>query len=296
MVFSTRQILVAAVALLGSVAARADQVVLVPPLDGTLYEADPAITSNGLGSHFFVGINATSFKHRGLLAFDFSSIPAGSTITSASLSLSLDRAHGSSLAISMYRVTTAWGEGTSNAGTANDGAGAVVTPGDVTWIHSNYPNTLWTTPGGDFVQTASATTTVSGVNFYTWSGPGLVSDIQGWLANPASNHGWLMKGPETVVGASKRFVSGDSTNIFQVPMLTITYTAPAGCPADLDDGSGTGVRDGAVTIEDLLYFLVQFEAGSAGADLDNGTGTGTHDGAVTIEDLLYFLSHFEGGC
>lgn len=282
--------------LLAAAGSRAEQVVLVPPLDGTLYEADPAITSNGIGSHFFVGVNATSFKHRGLLAFDFSSIPAGSTINSASLSLSLDRSHGGALAISMYRVTTPWGEGTSNAGNANDGAGAVVTPGDVTWIHSNYPSAFWTTPGGDFVTTASATTTVNGVNFYTWSGAGLAGDIQGWLANPASNHGWLLKGPETVVGASKRFMSGDSTNIFQVPMLTINYAAPAGCPADLDNGSGSGTRDGAVNIDDLLYFLAAFEAGGAGADLDNGTGTGTHDGAVTIDDLLYFLVHFEAGC
>jgi hypothetical protein len=68
------------------------------------------------------------------------------------------------------------------------------------------------------------------------------------------------------------------------------------CPADLDNGSGNGTPDGAVTIDDLLYFLIQFEAGSAGADLDNGSGTGTPDGAVTIDDLLFFLIHFEDGC
>jgi hypothetical protein len=32
------------------------------------------------------------------------------------------------------------------------------------------------------------------------------------------------------------------------------------------------------------------------ADVDDGTGTGTQDGAVTIDDLLYFLLHFEQGC
>lgn len=69
-----------------------------------------------------------------------------------------------------------------------------------------------------------------------------------------------------------------------------------GCPADLDDGSGTGTPDGAVTIDDLLYFLVVFETGDVGADLDDGSGTGTPDGAVTIDDLLYFLVRFENGC
>lgn len=68
------------------------------------------------------------------------------------------------------------------------------------------------------------------------------------------------------------------------------------CVADVDDGTGTGVQDGAVTIEDLLYFLVQFEAGGINADVDNGTSTGTTDGAVTIDDLLYFLIRFEQGC
>jgi len=32
------------------------------------------------------------------------------------------------------------------------------------------------------------------------------------------------------------------------------------------------------------------------ADLDNGSGSGTRDNAVTIDDLLYFLTHFEAGC
>jgi hypothetical protein len=68
------------------------------------------------------------------------------------------------------------------------------------------------------------------------------------------------------------------------------------CPADLDDGSGTGVQDCAVTLDDLLYYLGLFEAGVIAADLDNGSGTGVRDGGVGIEDLLYFLTRFEGGC
>lgn len=71
---------------------------------------------------------------------------------------------------------------------------------------------------------------------------------------------------------------------------------PSACPADLDDGSGTGTPDGAVTIDDLIFFLVGFEAGSPAVDLDDGSGTGTSDGAVTIDDLLFLLIHFEAGC
>jgi hypothetical protein len=69
-----------------------------------------------------------------------------------------------------------------------------------------------------------------------------------------------------------------------------------GCPADLDDGSGTGAQDGGVTIDDLVYFIGQFTAGSTEADLDDGSGTGTQDGGVTIDDLVYFIEHFTLGC
>lgn len=72
--------------------------------------------------------------------------------------------------------------------------------------------------------------------------------------------------------------------------------ADATCPTDLDNGSGSGTPDNAVTIDDLLFFLVKFEVGDATVDLDNGSGTGTPDGAITIDDLLFFLIRFEEGC
>ncbi len=68
------------------------------------------------------------------------------------------------------------------------------------------------------------------------------------------------------------------------------------CAADQDDGGSGGRADGGVTIEDLLYYLAQFEAGDTRADLDDGNGHGVPDGGVTIEDLLYFLAHYVAGC
>ncbi len=69
------------------------------------------------------------------------------------------------------------------------------------------------------------------------------------------------------------------------------------CLGDLDDGSGTGTPDGGVTIDDLLYYIAQYEAGSPGADFDDGTGTGAVDCGVTIDDLLYYIGvAFEGDC
>jgi hypothetical protein len=71
---------------------------------------------------------------------------------------------------------------------------------------------------------------------------------------------------------------------------------PPICVADFDDGSGTGTPDGGVTLEDLLYYIEIYGAGSVLADVDDGSGTGTLDGGVTLEDLLYFLDHFAAGC
>lgn len=76
----------------------------------------------------------------------------------------------------------------------------------------------------------------------------------------------------------------------------INGVTPPRCPADLDNGSGTGTPDGGVTVEDLLYYLAVYESGGARADLDNGTGSGTPDGGVTIEDLLYFVGRYYTGC
>jgi hypothetical protein len=81
-------------------------------------------------------------------------------------------------------------------------------------------------------------------------------------------------------------------------VTAILTLIPPPCPADLDNGTGTGTRDNAVDISDLLYFLVSFEAGATQADLDNdgNPAVGTPDGGVDINDLLFFLARFEMGC
>ncbi|MGD9789779.1 MAG: GC-type dockerin domain-anchored protein [Phycisphaerales bacterium] len=85
---------------------------------------------------------------------------------------------------------------------------------------------------------------------------------------------------------------------YTVALTGACYPGPVipDCVADTDDGSGTGTVDGAVTIDDLLYYITIFQTGAVAADVDNGTSTGTQDGAVTIDDLLYFIVRFQAGC
>lgn len=61
------------------------------------------------------------------------------------------------------------------------------------------------------------------------------------------------------------------------------------CPTDIDADLG-------VTIDDLLDFLVAFEAGQPLADLSTNGTTPFPDGGVTVDDLLFFLAKFEQGC
>src|SRR5204863_1402647 len=99
---------------------------------------------------------------RGLIAFDLASIPANATITGATLSMFLSQAAGGPQAVSVSTASRDWGEGASNAGDPG-GAGAPAQAGDATWLHTFYNTSFWTTPGGDFSPTSSATTTVSTV-------------------------------------------------------------------------------------------------------------------------------------
>lgn len=140
-------------------------------------------------------------------------------------------------------------------------------------------------------------------------------DELGWdNTSPIRIAGYLASGgrdavSNQVLGGLNGFVEGSVSSVaanLGDPRLLDLSTIPGvqyveisttpTCPADLDNGTGTGTPDGGVDVNDLLFFLVNFEAGSAAADLDNGSGTGTHDGGVDVNDLLFFLIHFEAGC
>jgi hypothetical protein len=68
------------------------------------------------------------------------------------------------------------------------------------------------------------------------------------------------------------------------------------CVADVDDGSGSGLADGGVGIEDLLYYLGLYDLGSIHADVDDGSSSCQPDGGVGIEDLLFYLYRYDAGC
>jgi hypothetical protein len=226
-----RTVCIAAVTGVLAASAGADTLNVNANHDNTIY-SELTSNSNGAGGGIFVGANQQSSLRRGLVSFDLSSIPAGSVITGATLTMDMLQTTGGTIDIHLRRLTSSWGEGTS----VGSGQGAAATPGDATWLHRQFSSVLWTTPGGDFSPTNSATARVGGVGSYNWVDAAMVADIQGWVNNPGSNNGWLLLGNESVAGAAKRFGSRESGATG--PRLTIEYTVPAPAGAMVLAGVG----------------------------------------------------------
>jgi hypothetical protein len=198
-----------------------------PSKDNTLYQYVPADgdQSNALGNHFFAGETGMGELRRGVLAFDIAgNVPAGSTILGVTLSLNMSRTGlDDAQTVELHKMLADWGEGTSVA-PGEEGTGAPATPNDATWRHRFFDTIFWTTEGGDFSATASATQSVGAVGVYTWSSSQMRADVQSWLDDPASNFGWLVLGDESAILTAKRFDTRESAS---PPVLTIQYR-PAG--------------------------------------------------------------------
>lgn len=223
-----RLLTMAALTIIATAPAGAFPISLQPSKDNTLYESATGNVSNGQGSYLFVGKNAGIISpltvRRGLLAFDLSSIPPGSILTNATLTMSLSKSAPNAETVELRRVLADWGEGASNAA-SDEGGGAPAQTGDATWLHRSYLTTFWATPGGDFSSTISASTLVSNtLGSYSWSSAQLLADIQNWLLNPSSNFGWILLGDEAAPGTVKRFDSRNNSIPFNRPRLVVDFT------------------------------------------------------------------------
>ena len=209
--------------------ALADTVSFSPQKDNTIYLDLNGQLSNGQGIYLFAGRTTNDALRRGLIAFDLTSIPTNATITGATLSMFLNRPrpNDAPVDVSLSRALRDWGEGASDAGDPG-GIGAQAETGDATWLHTFYDTSFWTTPGGDFSSTLSATTPVMENAIYTWSGSGLLADVQSWVSNPATNFGWFILGDEVDSGTAQRFNTRENTS--DPPQLTVTYQVSSPTP------------------------------------------------------------------
>ena len=206
--------------------------------------ADTTLSENyanhNLGGVAFVNSGTTQnlTRNRGLFRFDVAgSIPAGSLITSASLTLEVIKqpADGYTFAdFGLYRLLQSWGEGdkTSPTNGLNPGSGSAATAGEATWFYRYAFTNAWSAPGAaatnDHVEFPSATQTIYSIGDspYTFGpSPELTADLQFWLDHPAGNFGWiLICQDEASAFTARRFASREDTN--RPPHLQIEYLVP----------------------------------------------------------------------
>ena len=198
-------------------------ITLTPSRDNTLFESNTGAASNGAGVHIFTGTTQGSSRRRALLLFDIAgAVPAGSKINRVVLTLRVSTTISGAQPVTLHRVTSDWGQGTSNAGLSRDGNGAPSAANDATWIHTFSPNTRWITPGGDFDSAPDATAQVA-TTTGIWESAAMVTRVQQWLDTPSSNRGWIVIGNETRGGTAKRFDSREIATASARPSLLIEY-------------------------------------------------------------------------
>ena len=206
-------------------------VTLTPTKDNTLYESPTGEWSNGKGQYLFFGRTAatTSFVlRRALMHFDVAgNVPANATIDSVFLTINVFKVktNAPDTEVSLHIVNSDWGEGDSQ-GLANEGGGATPETGDATWIHTFFNSDTWTTPGGDYTPTVSATGPIAGAGGYTLSSTTMRADVQFWLDTPTQNYGWIAIGDESspTESSARSFHSKDSLTPASTVRLQIFYS------------------------------------------------------------------------
>lgn len=200
----------------------ASTVSLTPVADSTLQQAFPN-NNFGDGTSFTAGGRRQGGLTRGLVRFDVAgNLPANAVVTSVSLAVSVVGvpSGGANSTFELHRVLASWGEGTGS-----DHGGSVAGANQVTWNNRfGSSGSPWTTPGGDFSATASATRAIAGFGAYSFSSTAnLVADVQAWYDTPANNFGWLLLSQSEATGTTiRRFGSRDDAA--NRPVLTIQYS------------------------------------------------------------------------
>jgi hypothetical protein len=269
--------------------------------------------NNGAGGSpgFYAGTNSALSVRRGMIEFDVSSIPSTAVITNVQLRLVIGQIAGSgggggfpNPIIGLHKLMVDWGEadtGTSTATTlAGIGQGNPAQIDDATWNSRFFgSSTPWGQPGGlagvDYVAAASASLVQGNMvgDVSEWvSTPALIADVQSWLGEPSSNHGWmLINADESAAQTFRGFYSRnfnpnndptypDLANYF--PRLTVAY--------DITPGNVVGDynSDGSVNAADYTVWRDTF-----GSTTDLRANGDDSNSVIDAADYEVWKHHFD---
>jgi len=261
--------------------------------DNVLYESATGDVSNGQGQYLWAGRTdapSESIRRSYITANFASAIPSGSLILYARLTLQHDSAAGGPATYDLHRLLRPPGEGASNAA-GNEAEGATVTAFDGTWLHYQYPDSLWTLPGGDFDPVPSSSTlieTLPGAAMF-WDSS-LTRDVQLFVDSGYSNAGWLVKTDESTGNRFRRFLSRTHPESTARPLLEVAFSD--GCSIVI---AGDVNISGAITSADVIYLVNFVFKGLAPPLPCTANGDVNCSGAVTSADIIYLVMHvFKG--
>ena len=195
--------------------------------------------AGGGSDGIFSGTTKLLHHRRALIRVDLSNLPDDSIVLEASLTMVVSQSGENfpDFDLSLHRLTRAWGEG-DVVGVDAGGFGGAPQTGDATWTSSAHGSSAWSSPGGDFNAAPSATAAAgrSG-DVVTWTSDGMAADIEGWLADPDSNHGWILisdiEGDKQRV---KKFHSSEAVEfrpVLRITLMEAETQMPIGGPLGL---------------------------------------------------------------
>ncbi|GGS54642.1 DNRLRE domain-containing protein [Actinokineospora fastidiosa] len=178
--------------------------------DTTIASANPTTNYNRIGNQPWLmpGNNSTYGNTRVVTKFkDLSALPANARIMDADFSLWGFYSNGSGATFDAHALTR----------------GFVET--EATWNRASAA-AAWTTPGGDFGARLDQVVGISNdPKRHIWENAAVV---QGWVNNPATNHGYLIKVRDEAGTAKQRvlLLSDEAAERRLHATLTVSYTAP----------------------------------------------------------------------
>jgi hypothetical protein len=198
------------------------------------YGSATTLSTGGLGS------NTGNATRRALLRFDTSGIPPEAEVESVELGVTVTMTPPTPPAstFELRRMLAAWSETESS------------------W-NNRLTGVPWEMAGAlgaaDASGLASSTVEISSVGSYVIpSTEQIVADVQGWVEDPESNHGWMLRSQaENVLRTARHFGAREHNN--SPPRLTVNYTVPV-TPPTPPTLTTVGVSDGR--------FSFSFEAGA----------------------------------